>query len=400
MSRILRRPMFRGGRVDARGTGITSNLGYKKGGSVNTPKRGLVNEPGGYAGDAPGFFKSPAYKSGRWLMDYLGKPVANVVNQWGVNPIAGLFGYPELMEQMETPYDYADAKLWNYFGGGEHPIYNPDADWRTDDTIANKIWADRYKDQDRLPVTGIKGPPAGGDPDMWAKKPKTEGGGLKQELSDMEAMFARLNKKKTKEEKKAELLADREMFEEAYGSGVADDASTMLLNFAGKALKPEATVKSAFGEFFEEEGKRPSSRKAYKDAATTAAINSYLTGEKSFNETMKALELFKAQQTIKSTHAEQKLLNASFAELKQGQPANLKESQRVKGTAELYTQYQNKLLGETGTFNMIESKDNTPEELFIEKYVGDYFMDKGTKEVFKIVILEDGTIGKKPIHQG
>ena len=34
MSRILRRPMFRGGRVDGRGTGITSGLGYEKGGSV------------------------------------------------------------------------------------------------------------------------------------------------------------------------------------------------------------------------------------------------------------------------------------------------------------------------------------------------------------------------------
>jgi len=42
MSRILRRPMFRGGRVDSRGTGITSGL--------DKPKRGLVNEPGGYAG--------------------------------------------------------------------------------------------------------------------------------------------------------------------------------------------------------------------------------------------------------------------------------------------------------------------------------------------------------------
>ena len=28
MSRILRRPMFRGGPVDSRGTGITTNLGY------------------------------------------------------------------------------------------------------------------------------------------------------------------------------------------------------------------------------------------------------------------------------------------------------------------------------------------------------------------------------------
>jgi len=42
MSRILRRPMFRGGPVDSRGTGITSGL--------DKPKRGLVDEPGGYAG--------------------------------------------------------------------------------------------------------------------------------------------------------------------------------------------------------------------------------------------------------------------------------------------------------------------------------------------------------------
>ncbi len=34
MSRILRRPMFRGGRVDSRGTGITSGLSYQKGGRV------------------------------------------------------------------------------------------------------------------------------------------------------------------------------------------------------------------------------------------------------------------------------------------------------------------------------------------------------------------------------
>jgi len=46
MSRILRRPMFRGGPVDSRGSGITSGL--------DKPKRGLVNEPGGYAGEKSG----------------------------------------------------------------------------------------------------------------------------------------------------------------------------------------------------------------------------------------------------------------------------------------------------------------------------------------------------------
>ena len=46
MSRILRRPMFRGGRVSSYGTGIASGLA--DGGMP--PKRGLVDGPGGYAG--------------------------------------------------------------------------------------------------------------------------------------------------------------------------------------------------------------------------------------------------------------------------------------------------------------------------------------------------------------
>jgi hypothetical protein len=43
MSRVLRRPMFRGGIADSDGVGITSGL--------DTPKRGLVDGPGGYAGE-------------------------------------------------------------------------------------------------------------------------------------------------------------------------------------------------------------------------------------------------------------------------------------------------------------------------------------------------------------
>ena len=46
MSRILRRPMFRGGRVSSYGTGIASGLA--DGGMPN--KRGLVDGPGGYSG--------------------------------------------------------------------------------------------------------------------------------------------------------------------------------------------------------------------------------------------------------------------------------------------------------------------------------------------------------------
>lgn len=63
MSRILRRPMFRGGRVDSRGTGITSGLT-----DTSKPKRGLVNEPGGYAGEKTGLdFLKQAFLGPRFL---------------------------------------------------------------------------------------------------------------------------------------------------------------------------------------------------------------------------------------------------------------------------------------------------------------------------------------------
>ena len=53
MSRILRRPMFRGGPVDSRGSGITSGL--MDGGRVGYNKGNLV---------APLYSASPDYKSG------------------------------------------------------------------------------------------------------------------------------------------------------------------------------------------------------------------------------------------------------------------------------------------------------------------------------------------------
>ena len=42
MSRILRRPMFRGGPVSSYGTGIATGLGYNDGGRVGYAKAGEV----------------------------------------------------------------------------------------------------------------------------------------------------------------------------------------------------------------------------------------------------------------------------------------------------------------------------------------------------------------------
>ena len=54
MSKVLQRPMFKQPQHEHRSTGIASGLqyrdGYAAGGQVTTPKRGLVDGPGGYAG--------------------------------------------------------------------------------------------------------------------------------------------------------------------------------------------------------------------------------------------------------------------------------------------------------------------------------------------------------------
>ena len=53
----------------------------------------------------------------------------------------------------------------------------------------------------------------------------------------------------------------------------------MLLSFAGKALAPEATVKSAFGEFAAEQAKTPSRKSKVDETAAAFAINEYIKGE-------------------------------------------------------------------------------------------------------------------------
>ena len=86
---------------------------------------------------------------------------------------------------------------------------------------------------------------------------------------------------------------NKELFADLLGGKKArgEDISNMLLSFAGKALKPEATVKSSFGEFFEEEAKRPSSKTKIDQAAAQLAINQYIKGEISRAELNKLIAM-------------------------------------------------------------------------------------------------------------
>ena len=97
---------------------------------------------------------------------------------------------------------------------------------------------------------------------------------------------------------KAELEERKKLFAELLGGDKArgEDISNMLMSFAGKALKPEATVKSSFGEFFDEESKRPSSKAKVDQAAASLAINDYIAGRRSKEQTELFLQKLKLSQ--------------------------------------------------------------------------------------------------------
>ena len=285
MSRILNRPMFRGGgKVSSYGTGIASGLA--DGGMAD--KRGLVDGPGGYAGvgTTGGFGDSILARSGRYLKDYALNPFLNVINQDIANPLMGLAGYGDVIPRLETPYD-------------DKYLLGLDENFKKIPVDEREKFSDRYLNDGLGPI-------------------ETDSGAIPKESAKQAAMIERekyndlVKKQKeamdkgptklTDEEKLAEVEKDQAFFEKLLGGGKEakiQDASDMALSFAGKAFKEGATTKSAFGEFFEEESKRPSRRMKVKDAATQAAIQSYLTGKTSLQKFQDQLGLYEKQLEIK-----------------------------------------------------------------------------------------------------
>ena len=295
MSRILRRPMFRGGRVDSRGTGITSGLGYEKGGRVklgfggalkgglSTIGSGGVTTGGSLLNKAKTgmkYLNSPKFSEAGILQALKNVPAyGDKIAKYGKNLIGrfpalsfGLAG-----EYLTRPQD-VDEAIYQQEGYG--PIEGRIRQI-LDPTYSSKmmnIYKQGYDDEGNL-IAGVK--------------PEKD----KPDLPDVIDKLTS-NKKSTGESSSDDLLdIDKEKFAKLLGRDKAkgEDISNMLLSFAGKALKPEANVKTAFGEFFEEEAKRPSSQTKIDQGAAQLAINKYIKGEISKAELNKLMALNKAK---------------------------------------------------------------------------------------------------------
>tara|TARA_R110000803_G_scaffold207192_1_gene274974 strand:+ start:25 stop:1185 length:1161 start_codon:yes stop_codon:yes gene_type:complete len=303
MSRILRRPMFRGGRVDSRGTGITSGLSYAKGGRVGLLTGGSPNVP--MVIPQPQATPNILQRALTKIKNFPGAKTIGRFSPYGLAALGGELigdtanvfargtstpeGYSRLKEMGGANFNFDETNMdvgevlkyindgnkigekYGIFprGGPEQRLkdlglegqYDPQTGKKIDQIIEDQIKNDTKKDNYN---------------NQFGKKDDTE---------------------ESTEISKADLEERQKLFADLLGSKKAkgEDISNMLLSFAGKALKPEADVKTAFGEFFEEESKRPSSKTKVDQAAAQLAINDYIAGKRSKEATDNLLARLKTQ---------------------------------------------------------------------------------------------------------
>ena len=271
MSRILRRPMFRGGKViDSRGTGITSGL-YAAGGAVETPKRGIVDGPGSY--------------SYRNMM--LGKDLLNLDSGMGQG---GQFDILNMKDYLGTSRNILDQRK-------EVPV-------GSEGDVILKTTEDIFTEQkEKEDADKAKAKEMGVDVDTMKAIEKENLSSQAIKDSELEKMLA--NQKdlsKSTGEVKTEINAkdlireNAELFKELLNEGQKEDikkarigdASDYLLKFFEGSQKEGATVGSAAADVAGFATSKDSRVDKVKDAqkktdqtAVALAINDYIAGKRS-----------------------------------------------------------------------------------------------------------------------
>ena len=145
MSRILRRPMFRGGPVDSRGSGITSGL--MDGGRVGYKKGNLV---------APLYSASPDYKSGAEIR----RDAPGIFGLKFDSPFLSMktpevrIGKPRF-DLGQSPSDFADALSE---GSAYREYLTPDKEeFETEITESGDVKVKLDENGDRIPIKSDKG---------------------------------------------------------------------------------------------------------------------------------------------------------------------------------------------------------------------------------------------------
>ena len=413
MSRILRRPMFRGGRVDSRGTGITSGLGYEKGGSVEPQATfGVGNNANRDASgrEKHAFFIPAAMAAARFLpAAYRGFKAARAYQPFSKN--LGIMGRLKdtFLPSAGLRAGMADQGAKQGFALGSMIRSNPLTSLALLPQAVDKGYkAGKYAVTEAIPgiaKTTIDALIPGEKYDLFNEDPdkKTE-----EEIAIAEAAeklkrdreFAeyieKRNKNKVEEIKsemggKEQIDIDKEIFADALGKKKAriEDASNMALGFAGRAFEDDATVKSALGKFFADEAKRPSAASKIDQAAGSAAINKYIKGEISKAE----LDKFFAQTDYKMSFASKKG--------KKNVASNIIEAARSYGTGYKSVDYGLRMSFDNAQTNKMDASEGQTVDkvpLTVDNIGQIFIEDESPYRAVMITVNEENEIIRDPLN--
>ena len=314
MSKILRRPMFRGGPVDSRGTGITSGLGYEAGGRVGYNQGNLV-----LGGD----LYKPADFS-KFVESYKPNMSPALINDLFNRKTGELkpgMTYENIFEAKDEegkPISVFDADIFDYSNVGlkGDKSKNIFATSTGKDDFANALKTDvldKLKESKAYEDTTPRGGSDAAQPDFGNEKLSVP--------EDPEQ-----NKPSNTEISAEDLIRENaELFKELLGEGQKEkvkkarigDASDYLLKFFEGTQQEGATVGSAAADvagFATSRDSRTEKARAANEkvdqTATVLAINDYISGKRSKEQIQEALSLAAAKVSLSAGTLGDKILKA------------------------------------------------------------------------------------------
>ena len=374
MSRILRRPMFRGGPVSSYGTGIASGLGYKKGGRVGMFEGGIPTSMMEELTGGSNFSNSSKRSIASRGMDIL-KSARNKI-----------YGIPYLGKTLKTtvgaPLRYAGAALSSPYAMAAAPVaavgglaymnrpktvealqymkqMNETGVFDETDPDGFAQYSEVFEElNDVSKYTPLKESEIGlsssqeeiaediEDRDMAEFEEMTKGdltANVRPGETAVEAVFREGEEKArtrdaienppepTKEDIQSQLEKDKELFKELLGADKARgrDIGDMLAS-ASASFLGTGQVKEGFAEFMANQAKSgPSRTEKLNQTAAGLAINDYIAGRKSKRdlETILAKTKFGVDYSLGAQSAAKDLTKKSWVKALGSRAEDLKSSE-------------------------------------------------------------------------
>ena len=373
MSKILRRPMFRGGAVDSRGTGITSGLGYEAGGRVGYEKGDLVLGGDLYTKDDYSSFinnyrdnigKNSALFKSIFTTDDDGNVVVDDSSKYSYENMFGKSQGDTAKEDVQSVFTNVDPLL-----DSKSTFLPPPGGT---EALGTAMKADILKDLKASKQFESTEPRGGGaDAAQYGIEPEDPNQNTTPSNTEISAQDL--------------IKENAELFKELLGEGQKEkvkkarigDASDYLLKFFEGSQKEGATVGSAAADVAGFATARDSrtekaiaANEKVDQTATVLAINDYISGKRSKEQIQQTLAGYAAKaQMAKGT------LGQEFAEFR--------SKQGTLGTTDMQIIIKGRFPGRETEIIPAGAGEYKPNSDGSDE--GKFYIEEETKDVYEVV---------------